>query len=722
MIKTINLNSDVPKVKPNTSRIFVFDVSGSMYDSLPKMKRHLKEKLFDKIPEGDDISIIYFSGKGQYGVLVEGVNVAKVKDLKQVYAKIDSLQTIGLTGFLEPLKEVETLVDRLPKETVKDLFFLTDGYDNQWSEKEILNQCLKLREKVDHAYVVEYGWYCNRPLIEKMTEVLAATHLFSEDYISYEDLAEKAITEGVTKKIKVQLPETPQAKVAFYFYNGNISTVSADTENTILVPEDLDKYYFLDADLNKTEITIEPTKEAYMALYVLASKKESSSVYNLLKKLGDVRFIQQYTNTFGKQDLTKFLEDVADAVTNETSRMSKGCNYNLVPKEDAYTVLDLLQDLMKPGNRLYPDHEDFQYKRIGRAKETVSVAERIEKAKEALSTTQDVNELKEKTEEMLNLLSTTDLKFEADKTDNGIEISNLTWNEDRPNVSVLIKRTGHVQLPKNNFGLDKLETFIYRNYTIIKDGILNMNVLPVSLTKEIFNKLQENNLLENQEYKENHIYSLDFSSLPVINRKMVKTASATEVFGLHLKLETLKAHNKVFKYYLNELEPKTSVGWEQQYGSAAVAWLKEMGLTEHNGFAPKVKSVESTDFYIGKSLEIKVKGLSALPKVVDVEKNLKEGKKLSIKEVAMAQAIQEFQLLANKDQEEKIAFLKAKLAEIKSEDKKISLLLSKIKFAVIIGQTWFSEFSGDEDATLEMDYLNNKVQVSAVLEDVNIKI
>lgn len=720
MIKTITLTNDVPKIKPATSRIFAFDVSGSMYDALPKMKKHLKEKLFDKIPESDDISIIYFSGKGQFGVLVEAINVSKVKDLKAVYEKIDKLHTIGLTGFLEPLKEVGNLVKRLPKENIKEMFFLTDGYDNQWTEKEILQECSTLRELVDHAYLVEYGWYCNRPLIEKMTEVLSATHLFSEDYISYEELAEKAVSEGVTKRIKVKVEGKAQNNLIFYFYNGHVSSIIADEQGQILIPEDLNDYYFMVE--NDATSTIIPSKEVYMALYTLASRRDSSGVYNLLKKLGDVKFIQQYVNAFSKQDLTKFLEDVLIAVTDESARMSKGCNYNLVPKEDAYNVLELLQDLMHEGNKVYPDHEDFQYKRIGRATKTVSVEERIEKVKEELGQTSDLVDLKAKTEQMMSLFSVEDLKFVPENKGQGIEISNLTWHEERPNVSLLIKKEGHVALPKNNFGLDKIDTFIYRNYSIIKDGILNMNVLPVSLSRITFNKLQENGLLENEVYEENKVYSLDFSSLPIINRQMVKTVSAKTVFGYQLQLERIKSHTKVFKYYLGELEPKTSVIWEENYGKEAVLWLKEMGLTEYNGFSPKVKLVESTDFYIGKALEIKVKGLSSLPKVVDVEKSIKDGKKLGIKDLAMAEAIMQYQEIHEESDNKKIDFLKDKLLNLKKEDKKISLELSKIKFATIIGQTWFIEFTDDDEASLEIEFLGEMVRITALLKDLEVKI
>lgn len=730
MIISVILNKDsTPAIKPSTSRIFAFDVSGSMYSVLPKMKKHLKEKLFGQIPEGDDISIVYFSGRGEYGVIAEGIQLNKVKDLKTIYSKIDQLNTIGLTGFLEPLKEIGELVTRLPKDTVKEMFFLTDGYDNQWSEKEILAQCEKIKHSVDHAYVVEYGWYCNRPLLEKMAEVLGATHLFSEDYVSYESLAEKAVTEGVTKKVKVKVATATRGNIIFYIYNGNIATATLDEDNMALVPEDLEGYSYLQTG----ELTekLKPTTESYLALNVFAARRDATTVYEILKQLGDVKLVKQYVNAFGKQDLTKFVDEVAIATKDEAQRMLEGCDYNLVPSEDAYNVLQMLQDLMVKGNKLYPDHEDFQYKRIGRAKENVSVEERIAKAKEELLNTTDKEELKAKTEKMLNLVSSDDLKFENKADGEGIEIANLTWNEDRPNVSVLMRREGFVKLPKNKFDIESLNTFIYRNYTIIKDGILNMNVLPVSLTKETFDILQSNALLQGETFVEGKIYSLDFSKLPVINRKMVKTASAKEVFSDQLKLEVIKAHNKVFKYYLNDIEPKTSIGWKNQYGEEAVSWLAEMGLTEYNGFSPKVKSVESTDFYIGKALEIKVKGLSSLPKVTDVEKLLKEGKKLAIKDVAMAQAIKEYQVfvdsletsLTEEDmKEQKVKFLKAKMETLKAQDKAIMLAMSKVKFATIIGQVWFVEFTDEENSTMEMDFMGLTATVSAQLKDIEVKI
>lgn len=61
-----------------------------------------------------------------------------------------------------------------------------------------------------------------------MVETLNGVHLFSEDIVSYESIAEKVIAEGATKKVKIQLPKENRGGLAFYVYNNNITIVMAD--------------------------------------------------------------------------------------------------------------------------------------------------------------------------------------------------------------------------------------------------------------------------------------------------------------------------------------------------------------------------------------------------------------------------------------------------------------------------------------------------------------
>ena len=72
--------------------------------------------------------------------------------------------------------------------------------------------------------------------------------------------------------------------------------------------------------------------------------------------------------------------------------------------------------------------------------------------------------------------------------------------------------------------------------------------------------------------------------------------------------------------------------------------------------------------------------------------------------------------------QEKVTFLKERIEDLRKEDKKLGLEMSKVKFAIVIGQSWFVEFPSEEDSTLDMDYFNIKATVSAEIKDIEVKI
>lgn len=97
-----------------TNHIMVIDCSGSMYNELPKIRTHLKNKIPTLVKKDDTLTIIWFSGKNQCGVLFEGAEVHGLTDLSKINATIDRYLTdVGLTGFKQPLEEVLAVVDRM---------------------------------------------------------------------------------------------------------------------------------------------------------------------------------------------------------------------------------------------------------------------------------------------------------------------------------------------------------------------------------------------------------------------------------------------------------------------------------------------------------------------------------------------------------------------------------------------------------------------------------
>jgi hypothetical protein len=110
----------------STHRIVVIDCSGSMGSSLPKIRTALKNKIPTMVQPTDALSIVWFSGRNEFGTLMEAVKISTLTDLSTVNSSIDRfLTTVGMTAFVQPLEEVKALVKRVGMSST--MFFMTDG-------------------------------------------------------------------------------------------------------------------------------------------------------------------------------------------------------------------------------------------------------------------------------------------------------------------------------------------------------------------------------------------------------------------------------------------------------------------------------------------------------------------------------------------------------------------------------------------------------------------
>jgi hypothetical protein len=308
--------------------------------------------------------------------------------------------------------------------------------------------------------------------------------------------------------------------------------------------------------------------------------------------------------------------------------------------------------------------------------------------------------------------------------------SNLTWNESRANLSVQVTYKGYVNLPKNSYNLpEKFDTVIFRNYMLIKDGVVYTYVLPVSLSKETFETLQKNGLLEGETYEEGKILLLDFSTLPVINRKMSKTLSAEELFKNIFELTKLQANNTVFTQYKKRLFDGANKGFLDLYGVEATEWLKGLGLRDY-GFNPPSTVEKTGEEIFVNTLDVKIKGMASSITKADfekVEKKIKEGvelSKLTDKEMLAAPAILDFinfeNTLSGLNEETKSKviqeWLYSKSEAFRKTKTQLMNDISKAKFLIIVGKSWFYEFKSRDEKELTITVDDKDLSCSVVDE------
>jgi len=223
--------------------------------------------------------------------------------------------------------------------------------------------------------------------------------------------------------------------------------------------------------------------------------------------------------------------------------------------------------------------------------------------------------------------------------------------------------------------------------------------------------------------------------LPVINRQMVQSLSAKNLFEKAHELAKLKASNYVFGQYKKRFFEGASKGFLDIYGEDATAWLKETcGLTA-NGFAPK-KTVEKMNEEIEvNTLEVKIKGLTANPtkkEFESAEKKIIAGidGSLSTKEELAAPSIKEFiafeATIDSLPEDKKMKMIEewiyAKSDDFRGNKTKLMGEISKAKVLTIVGKSWFSEFESREDNEMVLPFDGTDITCTVIDKQATIKL
>ena len=743
--KTILAEQPKVKVAKKTNHVFVVDVSGSMYYDLPKIRTQLKNKLSSLMKEGDTISIVWFSGKNEAGILKEEVEVKSLKTLSDLNDAIDRwLQPVGLTAFLKPLELVKDLVERVKKnrpDSVFSMIFLTDGYNNDCPWQDVVKTLKSMENDITSSTFVEYGYYADTQKLTQMASILGGEKISCDGFDDFEPVFDAKITSSnfSSKKILAKIEGSYLYDFAFSVHNGSIILYSINENNEILVPENVNKInYFSPIGIGVEDVGAyrdgdDPADTVlYGAIYVLADKLLNEDAEKVFYALGDNYHYRMLTNAFGKQKLNEFKSAIKECVVDVSKRYPEGFAPITPVADDAYCLMDLINDLTETETLFFPSHPEFNYKRIGR-KRIVKGSELSNVDKKRLNEAKNVEEAAKILEELKD--KKVDLKFVNTEPNKGYSLKNLVWNEERANLSVNVRYDGEVELPENKFDINKVASFKFNNYTIIKDGIVNIQILPVNFTPELAKMLTEKGVaweMYNRKDEYDNTILIDLTSIPVINRKMVKSVSANELAKLEWELVKLQGDKKVYDYYKKELFPKTSKSYAEMLGAECAEWLKEIGITDYNGFAPKTDAAKSTDFYMSVNLKTKIKGLSSLPKVVDVWNNILAGKTLKLNESVMADALKNYHAQLASDmfntlsEEQKKgvlqSYLNTKYDMLNNKKKKVMQEIAQIKFALILSKKWFKEFQSFDENVVKLTLDGREVQFTFDLSEKEVKV
>jgi len=567
------------------------------------------------------------------------------------------------------------------------LSFMTDGYSTIGESKtEILDICKQLSDKLDSVTFVEYSHWADSKMILDMAEEAGGSVVLAENFTNYQESLESTFkTSASGKKIKLN-------KITSEYVIGNLPDgfviAKPDAVGTVTLPANTLSYSYFEGTGNIDSLSIAPEfggqgQHCAYAVSALILKGQLDQALYLAGVIGDEVLYNQVQNSFSKQDYAVTV-DLANKIGSCKLNLfsTKPRQSNLIPDENSYNVLTMLMDLAEgDGNYLDISHPDFEYNSIGGKRDIAEVGEEGSTFKPVF----------------------------MDKSDSvKAEIKALKFDEDRPNINILVKRDGNVTLPPNDLGFgETFESYIWRNYAIVRDGIINVRKLPVVLSKATYDLFSQLGVVT-EEFKVGKTFVIDTKKWPIINRSMVKPVTAKNLFDLNFELYVLRVKQKVLGSKIEK--PEVGLKFSAKFGEEGAKFLKELGIGE-GGFSPKTTKGEAVDPYMAKVLEVKMAGLNSIPSVKDVEKAIAAGKSLTPSFKVMSDVIDALSGLLT------INEYTAELSKVKKEIKDLLNQIVMIKFGIIIGKKWFSDITM-ENPTLELEFnLGNKIVGTMELTD-----
>lgn len=704
----------------NVDHVFCIDVSGSMSSELPKLREHLKNKIVKMVQPGDTLSLVWFSGRGQHGTLLTEQAIKGLLDVKEVHDLIDRfLHPIGMTGFKEPLEDCGKVWQELRKSrpnALSSLLFMSDGCDNQWSQEEILSALDKIYGKFQASTFVEYGYYADRKLLTKMAEKMGGSVVLSEDFPSFAPVVEKAIAIHPNRAFaKVEAPGCKDFAFAisssgdlltFAVENGQVTVpVDSDTKEVAF-----DLYWVSDSVVGTQDVSIASEghsdatmRGAYAALSAYGYRMRGDIVKPLLLDVRDPSLLHKFSTCFGKQRYSEFsAEALLKGWQGSPSRVTHAAVKTYF-RTDLPTMVDLFDVLMDVDAFVLLDDPKFEYARVSQKTAAVDGS----------------------------------LKFIPD-AQTGFPITNLTLNECRANISMLLQKWGKLDLdvPGKPAGLPKeLRAFQYRNFTLVADGIVHVDLLVVRLTSEGYDKFKKLPLhpafsdlglvrgVAADEQGAHFDLTLDLSRVGLTNDAMVSQPSGKALLQKELELLKWRAEQKVLKHYAKlhnkeAVDPTLAIA----FGEEEAQWLKDKGF-KAGLYQPKTERVESTDVYKGVELQTSIKSFNSLPKIEEVLERKKSGKKLTpsmelllpiierCEDASRTMKTKEFETFIDTSSKYAVARARHTLSEV-----------ARQKYAILLGQTWFQEATTPGELSLTESFEGRSYECTVKLADVDIKV
>lgn len=702
------------KIEKNTGKkeydsihhIHIADRSGSMSWEINNLIDNIQHAI-NHSDENDLNTIGWFSGPGEFRVPLKAAK--KFDEMGEVLNSLRS--TISTTCFSDILKEIDIVLKELNYiNKPVNITLFTDGNPVvPWSineeKRRIFMEIEEMKKILGNNLVsfntIGYGNYYDKNLLTDIADMTQYGTFFHStninQYLEYFRLNHEKIKENIFEPITISGKDDiiylNRKFTKLTTKNMKLDTLDKEKNQFFIIMDKENEFIFNNELINVNNIKTlarETTINNFMYAYaynMYYNGKYKNSL-NMLSILKDKKLIDSHFSSFTYDERNEHIQWLKSAVFNTSSRFVAGqISTNYIPTRDALCVMDIIKELKKIDAIWVPFHKDLEeYKRIG-----------------------------VKIEDTYDMFVQNNEEIRGDFTD-------IIFNKETLNMSLRVEIPGYITInPKQAQKVNlpsKFECIKYRNYTLIKDGNLNMKKIMclVPIDKEnILNKflnpqfplLSTNNKIEIIENKEYVRMIIDLIKYPIINQMYVdESVDIENIFDINEKILNYECVQKIINYYLKGMADKTYLKKEGVYkklNKDQIELLQEYGISKecvYGGIGGEKKL--TGDSYIVRIIKFYFAGISDLPPMEDMFERINTGKKLT---TSMEILHENHNIFCNLADDKKID-LKMKNKEVKMwlQDElkhvkgRLNILRDKIaiiKMALVLTGNWFENLSVD---------------------------
>ncbi|QIG68154.1 Von Willebrand factor type A domain-containing protein [Rhizobium phage RHph_Y68] len=726
-VTAIDPSTPEAKETPRTHHFLLLDRSGSMYTSINDEIDQAKEAVNAIRGSNDLVTVLWFSGQGSHGVIVEAANGAT-----DIASQLDKYRSVlGATCFSEPLEKVASIAkshSHKVDQTVITLF--TDGCPVvTWSYDQELVRSIQAVTSLYSINLVAvnsigYGNYYRRDFLQHLADTTElGTFVHSRDLDELSLLFEDAV--GVARGLRVSKLSVDSVDSEILYLGGETRQFRKNDLDLSRLNKEYNRIYvvsdhdvFINGEMFQTKTVtqkeypdlVENFLYAYAdALYYRGERQKALDI--IVNNLKDKAIADSMMNAFTNDEVATAQLKLRDADLFFESRFKEGkCAPGYLPKKDAFCLIDLFKIFFDDGRVSYVPFSDNvkTYNRINR-----------------------------KSEDKFNV-------FQADQEEVVTPIKDFVWNKDLLNLSIQFSINGVVNLNPRSakaVGLDPVfKTKIFRNHTIVKDGSLNIESAEFIVPLEVINRIKH----EKIKFKIISSYGddtdmirvvFDLRSIPIINRLYIdRSFNLDEVAAVTLEIAQEEARLKVLNWVhdtavsSNGRLQKTDTF--KTYTVDQIAVLQEHGISKqgwYNGVQVERAKAEDSDSYEARTLNFYVKGASSLPSIADFQKMVDGKKDPNIPGKFMIQAMDRivtqtdalgFKLDA--PDSKLVAFLDAKVKETKKTIQALRNEVNVVKLAKVLTNDFFHGLTPNEKGDYTYDFNGHTIVLRNDLKTVYI--